>query len=79
MPIKDALRIFTCKYCGQQYKMFKDPKRGLIFFPENFPWPIHGEFELTDHIRREHREQHETAMIFYGSLTEEVKRSYAIS
>ena len=79
MPIKDAIRIFTCKYCGKEFKMFIRSNGELITFPDNYPWPIHGEFELTDHIRRDHKDQHESALIFYRDRTEEINRSYAVS
>lgn len=55
MPIKDIMRVYVCKYCQKKFTMFDGPNGELIFFPENVMWPVHGGFELIDHLKKYHR------------------------
>ena len=66
MPVKDVIHVFQCKFCGKKFTMFDSPNGELVYFPENVMWPIHGEFELVDHIRNAHRHVYELHKIFYG-------------
>ena len=66
MPVKDVIHVFQCKFCDKKFTMFDSPKGGLIYFPANVMWPVHGEFELIDHIRNEHRRNYELHTLFYG-------------
>lgn len=67
MPVKDVIHVFKCKFCDQKFTMFDGPTGGLIYFPANVMWPVHGEFELVDHIRNEHRHVYEMQRLFYGN------------
>lgn len=65
MPIKDIIRIYECKYCKKKFTMFERPNGELVYFPENVMWPVHGEFELTDHVRNKHRREYDLNRVFY--------------
>lgn len=67
MPVKDVIHVFQCKFCNEKFTMFDHPDGGLIYFPANVMWPIHGEFALVDHFRNCHRHNYELHKLFYGT------------
>lgn len=69
MPVKDAIRTYTCKYCGKKFTMFRDSKGEIIFFPENTVRAAYGKYELNAHIK----EEHTVVFNLYSWLTEPFK------
>ena len=67
MPVKDVIHVYRCRFCNKKYTMFDSPKGGLIYFPANVMWPVHGEYALVDHIRMCHKHNYDIHKIFYGT------------
>lgn len=65
MSIKDSIRKFRCKYCGQEFTMFERNNGDLIFYPDKFPWACHGELELCSHLRSNHRKIYDQMLLFF--------------
>ena len=79
MPIKDAIRICTCKYCNKKFTMFTDKNGELVFFPENTIRPAYGYYELLDHLKTKHPEIFHLYSFLSKLLKENVEECYVIS
>lgn len=80
MPIKDALRTCTCKYCNAKFTMFVNSAGELIFFPDNTVRAAKGYYELLDHLRKEHRETYNLfTFLTAGAREQYVKESFDIA
>lgn len=79
MPIKDALRTCTCKYCGKKFTMFVNGSGELIFFPESTVRPTLGYFELFYHLKTKHPEVYNLYSFLTDELKENIKGCYNVS
>ena len=72
-------RLFKCKECGKIFTAFEKDDGSLVMFPENCPWPIHGEYELTSHLRVDHKDGYYYVKLFYPDISEQIQKCYMVS
>ena len=79
MTLSESKRVYKCKICGKSFTAFERPNGSLVIFPENYPWPVHGEYELTSHLRASHKDGYYFTQLFYPDISEQIQQCYAIS
>ena len=79
MPIRDALRTCTCKYCNKKFTMFVNTSGELIFFPEKTTRPAIGYYELLYHLKSKHPEVYNLYSFLSKLFKENVEDCYVIS
>lgn len=77
MTLKDSIRLFRCKKCGKEYTMFEKANGNLVYFPKFAVWPIHGEFELVEHLRDSHNSSYSVAKELFRGREELIGDMYS--
>lgn len=77
--MSDSKRLFKCKACGKIFTAFERSDGTLVMFPDNYPWPVHGEYELTSHLRASHKDGYYFTQLFYPDISEQIQKCYMVS